>query len=115
MKYIILILLVGLVACKNTTSPKTEVKDPPKLVLEGAYVSKDNPFYKSFTFKGKSTVVIKDAIFGLDFVSSYEKDENFLRIKTDKSDLLLQIVTADSIVGEGFAKGSFVKQKGVGI
>lgn len=84
---------------------------PKNYRIDGAYVSKDNPFYKSFTFKGNSTVIIKDAILGFDYVSSYEKDENFIRIKTDKSDLLLEIITSDSLVGNGFAKGHFVKNK----
>lgn len=95
---------------ENTLSV-IEMKAPQKLSLEGTYTSKDNPFYKSLTFKGQSTVVIKDKIFGLDYPSSYEKDDDFIRIKTDKSDLLLQIITVDSLVGNGFAKGSFVKVK----
>lgn len=88
-----------------------EIETPRKLSLEGTYLSKDNPFYKSLTFKGQSTVVIKDKIFELDYPSSYEKDGDFIRIKTEKSDLLLKIITSDSLVGEGFAKGSFKKVK----
>jgi len=102
MKYIILIFILGFVSCKENT--KT-------LLLEGTYTSQDNLLYKSFTFKGKSTVILKDAIIGFEHVSSYEKDENFIRIKATPSDLLLQIVTVDSLVGEGFAKGSFKKVK----
>lgn len=49
------------------------------------------------------------ASLGFDFATSYEKDGNLICIKTDQSDLLLEIVTPDSLVGEGFAKGSFKK------
>lgn len=79
--------------------------------LEGTYLSNDNLLYKSFTFKGKSTVVIKDDLIGFDFVTNYERDGNYIKIKTDKSDLLLEIVTRDSLIGKGFAKGSYVKVK----
>lgn len=68
-------------------------------------------FYRSLTFRGKSTVVIKDAIFGMTFSTSYERDENFIRIKTDKSDLLLEIVDGNTLVGEGFAEGNYIKKE----
>jgi lipoprotein len=109
-KSLLLILLVGFVSCKDF-KPSIEnaiLIEPKEQVLEGTYVSNDG-LYKSFTFKGSSTVVIKDNIFGFDFASSYERDGNLIRIRTDQSDLLLEIVTPDSLVGEGFAKGSFKK------
>lgn len=102
MKYILFILILGILSCKDT---------PKNTSLEGTYISEDNLFYKSFTFKGQSTVVLKDAIIGFEHVLSYERDENFIRIKATPSDLLLQIITVDSLVGEGFAKGSFKKAK----
>ena len=103
-KYFLLIMLVGIVSCKDINPFKKE------LVLDGTYISdSDRALYQSFTFKGNSTVVIKDGIFGFDFATSYEKDGNLICIKTDQSDLLLEIVTPDSLVGEGFAKGSFKK------
>lgn len=101
-KSFLLIMLVGIVSCKDMNPFKKE------FVLDGTYIS-DKALYKSFTFKGNSTVVIKDGIFGFDFASSYERDGNLIRIRTDQSDLLLEIVTPDSLVGEGFAKGSFKK------
>ena len=77
--------------------------------LSGTYTSTDNPFYQSLTFKGKTTVVIKDAIFGIEYPTSYERDENYIRIETDKSDLLLELTDPNTLVGEGFAKGTFIK------
>ncbi len=85
-------------------------KRPKDIQPEGTFVSQDNTLYKSLTFKGKKTVVVHDAIFGMDFPSEYEKDEEFLRVKTDKSDLLFEIISEDTIKGEGFAKGLYVKQ-----
>lgn len=86
-------------------------KSPKDIQPEGTFVSKDNTLYKSLTFKGKKTVVVHDAIFEMDFPSEYEKDEEFLRVKTDKSDLLFEIISEDTIKGEGFAKGLYIKKE----
>ena len=79
--------------------------------LQGTYVSKDNPFYRELIFKGKKTVSIVDAIFGIPFATSYVVDENFIRIRTDKSDLLFELIDNNTLIGEGFAKGTFTKSK----
>ncbi len=84
-------------------------KSPKDIQPEGTFVSEDNPLYKSLTFKGRKTVVIQDGIIGMDFVTEYDKDEEFLRVKTDKSDLLFEIITEDTLKGEGFADGLYIK------
>ena len=86
------------------------VKGPKEIQPEGTFVAEDNTLYKSLTFKGKKTVVVRDAFFGMDFPSEYEKDEEFLRVKTDKSDLLFEIISEDTIKGEGFAEGLYIKR-----
>lgn len=78
--------------------------------LQGTFVSDDNPFYRKLVFKGKRTVSIIDGIFGLSFATSYEVDENYIRIRTDQSDLLFEVVDENTLVGEGFAKGTFKKE-----
>ncbi len=126
-KYVLFFLCAGLLqqGCKsnpknqqgtekNVTAPAAvapAVQEKKESVLSGTCTSSDNPFYKSLTFKGKTTVVIKDAILGMDFPTSYERDENYIRIKTDKSDLLLEIVDSKTLVGEGFAEGVFTKNE----
>ncbi len=87
------------------------VKSPKDIQPEGTFVIQGKGLYKSLTFKGKKTVVIHDAIFGMDFPSEYEKDEEFLRVKTDKSDLLFEIISKDTIKGEGFAEGLYIKKE----
>lgn len=77
--------------------------------INGKWASKDNPLYPFIEFKGKSTVLIK-TIMG-PFASSYERDEEFIRVRTDKSDLLFEIVNEDSIIGSGFANGLWIKEK----
>lgn len=77
--------------------------------LQGIFVSKDCAFYRKLIFRGKRTVTIVDAIFGFSFASSYEVDEDIVRIRTDKSDLLFEIKDSQTLIGEGFAKGTFRK------
>ena len=45
----------------------------------------------------------------MSFASGYELDEDVIRVKTDKSDLLFVIKDSQTLVGEGFAKGTFRK------
>ena len=79
--------------------------------LQGTYVSKDCAFYRKLIFRGKKTVTIVDAIFGMSFASGYELDEDIIRVKTDKSDLLFEIKDSQTLIGEGSAKGTFRKVK----
>lgn len=102
---------VGMEERIEEVSSEEMVKTPMNSILQGTYISNDNAFYRALTFRGKSTVVIKDAIFGMTFSTSYERDENFIRIKTDKSDLLLEIVDGNTLVGEGFAEGNYIKKE----
>lgn len=80
-----------------------------KFKPEGTYISKDNPFYKTLKFKGKSTVIIKDNILEMEHSTSYTKEGNLIRIQTDKSDLLLEIKDANTLVGKKPTKGTFKK------
>lgn len=74
----------------------------PEINLKGKYTCFDQCIYSSFEFKGSSTVIISGV-----YVSSYTLDENYIRIKTDKTDLLLQIKDSSTIIGEGYAKGIY--------
>ena len=67
------------------------------------------PIYKALKFKGKRTVTIIDALWGFPFATSYELDEDLIKIKTDRSDLLFEIKDSQTLIGEGFAEGTFIK------
>ena len=121
--FLLYLLLLFLFGCSNNSSSnqgqsgsfskkidKTFVKWPKDIQPQGTFITEDNHLYKSLTFKGKKTVVIRDAIWGMDYATEYEKDEEFLRIKTDKSDLLLEIISEDTLKGEGWAEGLYIKQ-----
>ncbi len=75
-----------------------------QFTISGKYYCANECIYSTFEFKGKSTVIIQDV-----FVSSYVIDGNYIRIKTDKSDLLLRIQDENTLLGEGFATGIFRK------
>lgn len=100
--------------CTNASKKQAEAtakrQEEMRKTLSGTYISEDNLLYRSLTFKGKSTVVITDAFIGMEFPTSYVRDENFIRIKTDLSDLLLELSAPDTLVGEGFIKGCYVKK-----
>lgn len=75
--------------------------------LTGEYICKKG-LYNKLVFKGKSTVVVYGM--GIPYPTSYIVDEKYIRIKTDKSDLLLRIKDSKTLIGEGFAKGTFKKK-----
>lgn len=77
--------------------------------LQGTYESKDYVFYKKLIFRGKKTVTIIDAIFGFPFSTSYELDEDIVKVRTDRGDLLFDIKDSQTLIGEGFAIGTFIK------
>lgn len=78
--------------------------------LQGCFVSYDNPFYKKLFFRGKETVSIITC-FGFPYATSFVLDENYIRIRTDKEDLLFEIKDSKTLVGEGWAKGTYKKTK----
>ena len=102
-KFITLSICIIILNSCSFSSQKTKDK------LEGKYVLiEGKSFYDSFSFKGKSTVVIESL--GMEFVTSYVKDENYLRIEAEPSHLLLKIQSKDTIIGEGFTSGIYIKE-----
>ena len=93
-----------------TDLPVSEKKQYKRYAhLQGTYISDDCALYKKLKFKGKRTVTIIDAIWGFPFATSYELDEDLIKIKTDRSDLLFEIKDSQTLIGEGFAEGTFIK------
>lgn len=62
----------------------------------------------AFDFKGNSTVSIK--LKGAEMFSSYVIDKEYIRIKGDKSDILLRIKDANTLVEEGIFHGIYHKK-----
>jgi len=76
--------------------------------IKGLYKSNGEAIYSAFEFAGESTVIVYGM--GMKFPSSYVKDGELLRITTDKSDLLLKIKDNNTLIGEGFASGTYIKE-----
>ena len=67
-------------------------------------------FLGTFRFADyRRTVTVYDAFFGFPFTSSYDLDENYIRIRTNTSDLLLEIKDSKTLVGDGWARGIYTK------
>lgn len=78
--------------------------------VEGTYTNTKKGFYKSINFKSATTVIITDGIIGHEYATSYVIDGEIIRLKTDKSDLLFTVKDSKTLVGEGFAKGTYLKE-----
>ena len=79
--------------------------------LQGTYISKDNPLCRKLAFKGKTTVVITDAIFGWSSPTIYTLDEDYVRIQDGSVYYLLQIKDDNTLIGEGIMSGTFRKKE----
>lgn len=77
--------------------------------LQGTYESKNCILYKKLIFTGKSTVTIIDGFFGFPFSTTYDLDGNIVRISTDRGYLLFEIKDNQTLIGQGFANGEFIK------
>lgn len=75
--------------------------------LDGEYKNQGSGVYSAVDFKGKSTVVIKSL--GMSFPTSYERDGDLIRVKSDVSNLLFTVKDSKTLVGEGFAEGVYKK------
>ena len=43
------------------------------------------------------------------FSTSYELDEDIVKVRTDRGDLLFYIKDSKTLIGEGFAEGTFIR------
>lgn len=107
-KSTIILLTLLHFACTNTSNETIIENEESVISLSGFYKNTKGGIYSGFEFKGKSTVIVNSL--GMEFPSEYVRDENFIRIKTDKSDLLLEMKSENILVGEGFAEGEYIKE-----
>lgn len=75
--------------------------------LQGTFISDDKIFPK-IEFKGKRTAIVY--VMGYwPLTTSYEVDEEYIKIKGDSGDLLLRVEGSNLLVGEGLASGTYKK------
>ena len=85
------------------------IEEEKKNIL-GVYVNTQVGLYSKVEIKGETTCIVTDGIFNMPFASSYEKDGSLIRVKTDQSDMLFTIKDSETLIGEGFAEGVYIKQ-----
>ncbi|MGV6845815.1 MAG: hypothetical protein ACWA42_06795 [Lutibacter sp.] len=113
-KIFIIVLSLSLLSFVKLTNSNVNRKEQLNSItqtttISGKYVRVSRfGLYKSFKFIGKSTCIIHSV--GMDFTYSYERDGNLIRVNTNKSDLLLKIKNSSTLVGQGYAKGTYVKK-----
>lgn len=96
----------GCYICEKIKNQEKKEELPNDKLVE--LVSPGGCIYNKIEFKGESTVIVHSSLFFAEaFTSSYVRDGEYIRIKTDQSDLLIKVVTQDSLVGEGYAKGIY--------
>ena len=104
---------------EENTALKTELdslrnfikQEAEKKKFLGLYVNTKSGLYNKIEFKGETSCVVTDGIFGIPFATSYERDGSIIRIRTDKSDLMLTIKDSETLIGEGFAEGIYKKKR----
>lgn len=112
MKYTIFPLLIcvlfctGLIfviyGCVNPPTPKEEAPKEKTVTLNGTYTSTNTMgLYKSLTFakfKNQKSVVLQSNILGIGVNTTYDQDENLIRINLENSSFILaEIISQDSI------------------
>jgi hypothetical protein len=67
--------------------------------------------YNRFEIKGSQTIVVYDGILGLPHAATYTRDGNLINIHSQPSNLILRVQDENTLVGEGYAQGVYVKGK----
>ena len=107
------LIIVFLFSCnngQNEDTNSTRQNDYESTGLSGTYVSKKG-YYNKIAFKGKSSVLVTESTLGFEIAASYVIDKNYIRINTQNGDLLFEIINSDTLIGEGFASGTFIKSR----
>ncbi|WP_316805554.1 SH3 domain-containing protein [Pedobacter nototheniae] len=78
-------------------------------VVTGSYTSSGDAQYQSFDFKTKDSVVVKDIYVDSLFTAHYVIEGDMIKLQQDQNTILLLIRDENTLIGEGFTKGTFVK------
>lgn len=102
--YSCLIITLSLLAytCSNPSSLTVKEEPQKEVPLNGTYTAtKTTGLYKSLTFakfKNQETVVLQSNILGIGVNTTYDQDENLIRINLENSSFILaEIISQDTI------------------
>lgn len=77
--------------------------------VSGKYVTNDDLQYKSFDFKTKDSVVIQDSYMDSLTTVPYTIDGDMIKFKEQENTFILVIRDETTLMGEGFTKGTFIR------
>ena len=94
----------GIYTCEKSNKENTIEKQGNMDVVKVDF----DCIYSKFNFKdnNKVVVVVSD---GVEFSATYEMENEKVRIKTEKIDIVLQMQDKNTLSGEGYAKGLYKK------
>ncbi len=79
-------------------------------VVSGTYTGDTDAQYQSFDFKSKDSVVVKDIYVDSLFTAHYVIEGDMIKLQQQQNTILLLIRDENTLIGEGFTKGTFVKK-----
>lgn len=77
--------------------------------VSGKYISTGDAEYQSLDFKSKNSVVIQDNYTDSLISTQYDIDGDMIKFKLQENTVLLLIRDNNTLVGEGFTRGTFKK------
>ena len=79
--------------------------------LSGTYINTDTKaLYNSIEFKGATSCIITSGMVEGRFAAGYTRDGNLIRIASNDGDLLFTMKDQNTLVGDGLAKGTYVRK-----
>ncbi|MCZ4244754.1 SH3 domain-containing protein [Pedobacter punctiformis] len=79
-------------------------------VVTGTFASDSDTQYQSFDFKTKDSVVVKDVYSDSLFIAHYVIEGDMIKLQQEQNTILLLIRDENTLIGEGFTKGTFIKK-----
>lgn len=77
--------------------------------VSGKYISVGDADYQSFEFKPSNSVVIEDSYTDTLITTKYDVEGDMIKFKQQENTILLLIRDNNTLVGEGFTRGTFKK------
>ncbi|RZL47017.1 MAG: SH3 domain-containing protein [Pedobacter sp.] len=78
--------------------------------VSGKYISTGDAEYQSLDFKSKNSVIIQDNYTDSLISTQYDIEGDMIKFKLQENTVLLLIRDNNTLVGEGFTRGTFTKQ-----
>jgi len=79
-------------------------------VVSGTFSSNEDVQYKNFNFKSKDSVTVTDAYADSVFTSKYVIDGDMIKLYDQQNTIMLLIRDENTLIGEGFTRGTFSKK-----